>query len=573
MKFLDNFSKPTGDQMKYLIPALFFLAFILQGCGQKKDEGNKIETEGIEMVKKEIANFVPTELKYDDSILDERQKIVVEKLYRASKIMDDIFLNQVYSKNEKIKADLMGQTTEDAKLKLKLFNIMFGPFDRLEHDIPFIGTETKPAGANFYPENITKEEFEDWIKNHPEDEKSFTSEFTVIRRDGDSLIAIPYSEYFKDKLTEAAKLLNDAAGYADNPTLKKYLTTRAAAFLSNDYYESDMVWMDVKDNDIEIVIGPYEVYEDGLYNYKASFESFLTIKDPEESKKLDVFKQYLRDMEMHLPIPMEYKNLDRGSESPLAVVNEIFTAGDTKAGIQTIAFNLPNDERVRKAKGSKKVMLKNVSQAKYDKLLVPIAEVVLDSSQMQYVTFNSFFTHSLMHEMSHGIGPGFIKVNGRDTEVRKELKETYATLEECKADILGMYNNVFMIEKGVFPESFEKETYVTFLAGIFRSIRFGINEAHGGGNAIIYNYLIEKGGYEFDNKTQQVKVNFDKVGNDLTELANLILMIQARGDYHAAKGLIERYAVNSPSMKILVEKLNDLPVDIKPVYEIEEMLN
>ncbi len=558
--------------MKYLVSAFFLIALILQGCEQKKEEVNKNETEGIEMIKKEIANFSPTELKYDDSILNDRQKIVVEKLYRASKLIDSLFLDQVYSKNEEIKSNLMNQNTEDAKLKLQLFNIMFGPFDRLEHDKPFIGTETKPAGANFYPEDMTKEEFEGWIKKHPGDEKAFTGQFTMIRRDGDSLVAIPYSEYFKDKLTEISNLLKDAAGYTDNPSLKKYLLTRAAAFLSNDYYESDMAWMDVKDNNIEVVIGPYEVYEDNLYNYKASFESFVTIKDPQESKKLDIFKKYLKDMELHLPIPMEYKNLSRGSESPIAVVNEIFDAGDGKKAVQSIAFNLPNDERVRKAKGSKKVLLKNVAQAKYDKQLIPISKIVLDPDQLQYVTFNSFFTHTLMHEMSHGIGPGFIKVNGRNTEVRKELKEVYATIEECKADILGMYNNVFMIEKGVFPETFEKETYVTFLASIFRSIRFGINEAHGGGNAIIYNYLLENGGYEYDSTAQRVKVNFDKVDKVLENLANMILMIEAKGDYNGAKEIIKKYAVVSPSIQTLINKLSDIPVDIKPVFQIEEML-
>jgi hypothetical protein len=468
---------------------------------------------------------------------------------------------------------LMKQDTKQAKQELELFNIMFGPFDRLEHDAPFIGTEKKPLGANFYPEDMTKEEFENWIKANPNDEKSFTSEFTVIRRKDGKLVSIPYSKYWKDKLTEAANLLKEAAKYADNPTLKKYLNSRADAFLSNDYYQSDMDWMDLKDHAIEIVIGPYEVYEDGMFNYKASFESFLTIKDPVESKKLNVFKQYLRDMEIHLPIPDQYKNFDRGSESPLAVVNEIFTAGDTKAGVQTLAFNLPNDERVRKAKGSKKVMLKNVSQAKYDKLLLPIAKIVLESDQLQYVTFDAFFTHSLMHEMSHGIGPGYIKVDGRDTEVRKELKETYATLEECKADILGMTNNVFMIEKGVFPETFENETWVTFLAGTFRSVRFGINEAHGGGNAIIYNFLVEKGAYEYNETTQKVKVNFEKIGPAMEELANIILMIQAKGDYQAAKDLIAKYVVNSPSLDALRKKLDHLPVDIKPVYQIEEMYN
>jgi len=558
--------------MKYLSVTILLVSLFLIGCEQKT-EPNK-DAEDITMLKEKIARFVPTELKYDSSTLDEREKIVVEKLYLASKIMDELFLDQVYSKNYEIRKSLMEQAangSEKAKLELELFTIMFSPFDRLDHDTPFIETQKKPLGANFYPEDMTKEDFENWIKNNPNDEKAFTSEFTVIRRQDGKLVAIPYSEYWKDKLTEASKLLKEAAEYADNPTLKKYLNSRADAFLSNDYYQSDMDWMDLKDHKIEIVIGPYEVYEDGMFNFKAAFESFLTIEDPAESAKLDVFKKYLRDMEIHLPIPDEHKNFNRGSESPLAVVNEVFTGGDTKSGVQTLAFNLPNDERVREAKGSKKVLLKNVQEAKYKQILIPIAELVLDPEQVKYVTFESFFTHTLMHEMSHGIGPGYIKVDGRDTEVKKELKETYSTLEECKADILGMYNNIFMIEKGVFPETFANETWVTFLAGTFRSVRFGINEAHGGGNAIIYNYLIEKGAYEYNAGTQKVKVNFEKIGPSLEELANIVLMIQAEGNYQGAKDLIAKYVVNSPSLETLRKKLEHLPVDIKPVYEIEKM--
>ncbi|MGD8305604.1 MAG: peptidase, partial [Ignavibacteria bacterium] len=543
--------------MKYL--SLMLISFIIMfvSCGEEN------------MVDEQIAQFVPVELKYNSSMLDERQKAVVENLYYASKIMDEIFLDQVYSQNSSIKANLMADGSEGSLKKLELFNIMFGPFDRLDHDKPFIGTELKPDGANFYPGDITKEEFEEWIKDHPEDKESFTSEFTMIRRDGDNLVAIPYSEYYKDKLTKAAEYLMNAAEYADNKSLKDYLTTRAHAFQTNDYFESDMKWMDLKDHDIEIVIGPYEVYEDGLFNYKASFESFLTIKDPVESEKLDVFKSYLRDMEIHLPIPDEHKNFERGSESPLAVVNEIFTGGDTKAAVQTIAFNLPNDERVRKVKGSKKVMLKNVIDAKFNKLLIPIAEIVLDPDQLQYVSIDAFFNHSLMHEMSHGIGPGFITVDGRDTEVKKELKETYSTLEECKADILGTYNNLFMIEKGEFPESFEREVWTTELAGIFRSVRFGINEAHGGGNAIIYNYMLENGGFEYDEQAEKVRVNYDKAYSVLESLATKLLMIQATGNYQGAKDLIAKYVVHSPSMETLIGKLSNLPVDIKPVYEIE----
>ncbi|MGE5499533.1 MAG: hypothetical protein ACM3Q2_15740, partial [Syntrophothermus sp.] len=266
----------------------------------------------------------------------------------------------------------------------------------------------------------------------------------------------------------------------------------------------------------------------------------------------------------------QYKQAQRGSESPIVVVNEIYAGGNAKGGVTTLAFNLPNDERVRAAKGSKKVMLKNLHEAKFEKLLMPIARIVLDESQLPLVTFDGFFNHTLMHEISHGVGPGFITVNGVKTEVKKELKETYSKIEECKADILGMYNNIFLIEKGVYPKDFDKQIWATFLAGIFRSIRFGINEAHGAGNAVIYNYLLEKGGYEFDPAGQKVKVNFDKVAPALKDLANLILTIQAKGDYQGAKDLLAKYAVSSPSMETLRGKLNKLPVDIKPEFAIEK---
>jgi len=547
---------------------LFITLLISTLCISCSD--NKIMEENSELEKK-INQYSKTELTFDESLLNEKQKIVVSKLYEAGKIVDRIFLDQVYSKNEEIEDTLSKSNDPNDKAVLEYFKINFGPFDRLDHNKPFFGKKNKPAGANFYPEDMTKEEFEIFLKENPGKEAEFTSEFTLIRREKGKLVAIPYTDYYKTELTEISRLLNEAANFADNESLKKYLLTRATAFQTNDYYESDMAWMDVDDPTIEVIIGPYEVYEDGLFNYKASFEMFLTLVDPESTEKLKTFANYLTEMEQNLPIPQEHKNFERGSESPISVVQEVFSAGDTKAGVQTLAFNLPNDERVRKAKGSKKVMLKNVHEAKFEKLLKPISEIVLDNSQMEFVTFDAFFNHTLMHEMSHGLGPGFIKVAGKNTEVKKELKETYSIMEECKADILGLFNNQFMIKKGVYPESFEKEMWVTFLAGVFRSIRFGINEAHGGGNAIIYNYLLENGAYEFDSKTQRIKVNFDKAYTVLTDLANNVLMIQAKGDYTEAKALIEKYAVSSKSIKILVEKLKVLPVDITPTFQIEKM--
>ena len=549
-----------------LVTSIFiFLVLIIFGCQSQNGDENQI-------LKNTIAKFSPTEIRYDESLLDDRQVVVIKKLYMAAKVMDDLFLQQVYSKNKDIKADLEASEDKLDALHLQLFNIMFGPFNRLDHNKPFWGDVAKPLGANFYPEDMTKEEFQGWLEENPDDEKVFTSEFTIIRRKDNRLVTIPYSEYFQDELTKAANYLREAAEYADNPSLKKYLLTRADAFLSNDYFESDMAWMDLKDHLIEVVIGPYEVYEDKLFNYKAAFECFITIRDPEESKKLTRFANYLNDIEAHLPIPEKYKNFERGAESPFVVTNEIFSAGDTKAGTQTLAFNLPNDERVREAKGSKKVMLKNVNEAKFSKILKPIAKAVLDESQLSYVTFDAFFNHVLMHEISHGVGPGIITIDGRKTEVKKELKETYSKIEECKADVLGMYNNIFMIEKGEYPETFEKETWVTFLAGTFRVVRFGITGAHGAGNAIIYNYLLEKGGYEYDQATEKVKVNFDKIYDTVRDLAAKVLTIQAQGDYQGAKALIEKYAVISPAMENLIGKLERLPVDIKPIFQIEKMM-
>ncbi|MFZ1288963.1 MAG: peptidase [Melioribacteraceae bacterium] len=545
---------------------IFALALSFFSCKNNTDKKE------LELMEEKISQFAVTKIKYDKNLLDENQKIIVKKLYEAAKIIDEIFLEQVYSKNLEIKQRLLNSEEPLDKLKLAYFNINFGPFDRLDHNKPFIGTDEKPLGANFYPEDITKEEFENWIKNHPEDQKGFTSEFTVIKRDGNKLRSIPYFIYHREKLQKISQLLREAAEFADNQSLKNYLLLRAEAFETDDYFKSDMAWMDLKDHTIEVVIGPYEVYEDELYNYKASYECFLTIVDPEETKKLEAFSNYLTEMEANLPLSEEHKNFKRGSDSPIVVVQEIFGAGDTKAGVQTLAFNLPNDENVRKLKGSKKVMLKNIHEAKFEKLLKPIAKTVLDNEQLKYVTFDGFFTHTLMHEMSHGIGPGFIKVNGKETEVKKELKETYSKIEECKADILGMFNNKLMIEKGILPVEFEKEMWITFLAGVFRSVRFGINEAHGSGTAIIYNFLLEKGGYEFDEKTQKVKVNLEKIYPVLKELANKVLMIQATGNYDAAIQLISNYGKETNSIKILVKKLSNLPVDIKPEFQIEKEL-
>jgi len=528
----------------------------------------------IDEVKAHIEKFVPVEISYDESLLSDSQKQALSKLVQAGQYLDKIFLRQVYYKNEAIQNELKSGSNSDYITLLDCFNLYYGPFDRLNQDMPFINlNEQKPAGANFYPVDMSKEEFETWINDHPDDEADFTNTFTVIRRDGNKLKAIPYSEAYKDLLDPAVKLMREAAELTENESLKKYLNSRADAFESNDYFQSDMDWMDLKDHTIEIVIGPYEVYEDNMFGYKASFESFITLVDPVESEKLGTVKKYLREMELNLPMPDKYKNMNRGSESPIVVVQEVYTSGDTRAGVQTTAFNLPNDERVREAKGSKKVMLKNVAQAKYENCWIPIVNTVLAEKDLAKVSFDAYFNHVLMHEMSHGLGPGNITVDGKATTVNKELKETYPTIEEAKADILGLYNIKFLEKKGVFSKELGDQVYSTFLGGIFRSIRFGIDAAHGGANAIALNYIMKKGGFEFDKTSEKFRVNEDKIENAVNDLANELLLIEAIGDYSGAKKLMDKYKYISPEMQICLDKLKDVPVDIRPVYTIEKKLN
>jgi hypothetical protein len=363
--------------------------------------------------------------------------------------------------------------------------------------------------------------------------------------------------------------LRRAAGQVGNASLEKYLLSRADAFLSDQYRQSDMDWMDVQDSALEVTIGPYEVYEDHLFNYKAAFESFITLRDKTESEKLSKVGKFVRDMEANLPIPDEHKNFERGWSSPIVVANLIYAAGDTRAGVQTLAFNLPNDEVVREHKGSKKVMLKNISHAKFDKILTPIAERVVTSEQHGLVSFDAYFNHTLMHEVSHGLGPGRIEHQGEKVPVSILLKELYSAIEEAKADTLGMYNTLYLAGRGELPAELKKQGMVTFMAGIFRSVRFGTHEAHGKANLMVFNYLVEKGAYRFHPEKSRFSVDFSKVELAVSSLSKDLLMLQANGDYAGTKAFIDKYAVMSKEMKAVLEGLVDVPVDIEPIFEIE----
>jgi Peptidase family M49 len=523
-------------------------------------------------IEKMSARFAPTEIGADLSKLSDGDRRVLAKLVEASKIIDALFLRQVWNGNEAMLLDLVRDQSPIGRERLHYFLINKGPWSRIDHNQIFVpGVPPKPAAANYYPEGASKAEIERWIQSLPEAEKTrATGFFTVIRRSGNSFTLVPYNIEYQGELMRAAALLREAAQLTAEPTLKAFLTKRADAFLSNDYYDSDVAWMELK-GAIEPTIGPYEVYEDELFNYKAAFEAYVTVQDVVETAKLQRLAAELQDIEDHLPIEPKYRNPKIGALAPIVVVNEIYAGGDGNRAVQTAAFNLPNDERVVREKGAKRVMLKNVQDAKFEKTLAPISKVVLSPEDQKALSFDAFFTHIVVHELMHGLGPHSISPGGRRTTVRQELKETYSALEEAKADISGLFAIQHMIDKGVMPKSLEGSLYTTFLASAFRSIRFGVNEAHGRGIAIQLNTLIDQRGVVV-NSDGTFKVNAERIKEGVAGLTRDIMSIQAEGDYAKAKALGERMGIVRPEVQRALDKLSSIPVDIEPQFKTADQL-
>ncbi|MCB9557806.1 MAG: peptidase [Deltaproteobacteria bacterium] len=517
-----------------------------------------------------LAQFAPIDLDFDDKSLSTRERAVLRKLVEAGQVIDSIFADQVHGKNKVLRQQLLKQGAP--KEAVAYFDLMYGPWDRLRGDEPFVGELQKPKGAGYYPADLTKHELEAWIGKNPAEEKAFRSYFTVIRRQGDKLQAQPYSVAYRDRLTRAAKLLDEAAELADHPALKRFLSLRAKAFLSNDYRDSDMAWMDLGDSPIEVVIGPYEVYEDKLMGYKAAFEAFVTLRDQPYSDKLSKLASFNDRLEKNLPLAKKHLT-KRGSDSPISVVNELFTAGDTRAAVQTAAFNLPNDEVVREKKGSKKVMLKNVIEAKFQKVLLPIASKLLDKRQLAQLDFDAYFTEILLHELAHGMGPGKLIKNGKPTDVNRELKEIYPSIEECKADIVGLHNGAYLAKRGGLDPRLYQQLPVAYVAGVFRAVRFGTEEAHAKAVLLGFNFLREKGAISYDAKTETFAAAAPaRFFRGVRDLARELLMVQAKGDYAAAKALLDKYGKPSAEMTAALSKLSDVPVDILPRYAILEKM-
>jgi hypothetical protein len=549
---------------------------IVAGCARKQaaetaagpasEIARHVEAAPRQRLEEMRAQFAIVEMNPDTSFLTNEESRVVNLLNEAAGLMSDIYLRQVSEDNPQIRAAIAASRHPDRAILLDLFDLHFGPWDTVEHHRPFYGATPRPPGAAFYPEDMTKDEFETFLAANPGERAAFTSPYTVIRRDETGVLkAIPYSEYYREWLEPAAELLRRAAAISKNESLKTYLTLRADAFLSNDYFASEMAWMDLE-GPIEAVIGPYEVYTDELFGYKAAFEAFVTVKNPTESAALAKYKNYLREMEANLPVAEEYKNFRRGFESPIVVAEQVQGGGDNVPGVQTIAFNLPNDERVREAKGAKKVLLSNVMAAKFDRILNPMAAFVLVPEQASLLKREYMGVETLFHELAHSLGPGTIVKDGAETTVNAELKELYSPLEEGKADVMGAYNVLYMMQKGELPIA-EKENFLaTYFVGLFRAMRFGINEAHGRGAAFQYAFFKERGAALVDEASGKFRLDFAKLEAAIAELTRAVVVLQGDGDYAAAKAFLdERARLDAPAQAV-IDSLAAIPVDIQPVY-------
>lgn len=548
---------------------LLAVCLISQGCTAEKKEEPKMSAES--KLAAMIRRFAPTELTADTGALSEGDRKALDKAIAAAKLLDPIFLRQVWSGNPALLDKLRVDTSPAGAEQLHYFLINMGPWSRLDNNQPFIEgvPGVKPPQAGFYPDDMTREEFESWTKGLSDEERrKATGFFYVIRRGPDGkLTTVPYSEEYRDFLEPAAGLLREAADLTGNPTLGRYLKLRADAFGSNDYYASDLAWMDV-DSPVEVTIGPYETYEEEFFSYKAAFEAYVTLRDEAESAKLAKFGSYLQELENSLPIEPRYRNPKIAASAPIRVVNSVYSSGDGNCGVQTAAFNLPNDERVIREKGAKRVMLKNVQEAKFEKALVPISKIVLDPSQQADVSFDAFFTHILAHELMHGLGPHSIKVGGAETTVRMQLKELYSAIEEAKADITGLFALQYLIDKGAVDKQMERVLYTTFLASAFRSVRFGVNEAHGKGVALQFNYLMDEGAFRRDEASGAFSVDPSRIRDAVVKLTHDLLTIEAQGDYDRAKAMLDKYAMIRPAMQKALDQLGGVPVDIEPVFPL-----
>src|SRR5579859_7795659 len=580
----------------------FLFAFTLMATAQNTPTTKATPSiPNLEELNRMIARFAPAPLEVDLSGLSAGDKKALAKLIEAARLTNDVFLDQLWSGNTALYHKLEQDKSPLGRARLHYFWINKGPWSEIDEHKAFLPgvPAKKPLGANFYPEDMPKEEFEVWAKTlYPESKQAAEGFFTVVGRalqprpapkrrttgapshsESGKLRLIPYGPHIYPPLAKQARLLKEAAALTDNASLKKFLTTRAEAFLTNNYFESDMAWMDL-DAPVDVTIGPYETYNDELFGYKAAFEAFINVRDEKESARLAFLGEHLQEIEDNLPEDPKYRVPKLGAAAPIRVVNQVLAAGDANHGVRTAAYNLPNDEKVVQQKGSKRVMLKNIQEAKFKSTLEPISKVVLQPAAQQDLSFELFFTQIVAHELTHGLGPHQIKINGRDTSPRPELKELYSAVEEAKADVTGLFALQYLMtqaDKSAVqaplphgPDA-ERKLYTTYLASSFRTLRFGLQDSHAKGMAVQFNYFLDKGAF-VANSDGTFSVDLSKIKDAVAGLDHDLLTLEATGDYAGTKKLMSEMMLLRPEVQKALERLKSVPTDIEPVFVTAESL-
>ena len=513
-----------------------------------------------------MQKYALTTMEMDLSEYSERERALLRELLRAAELADEIYWRQTSHLALPLRQEIIDTYAKDDPVR-QFFMMQGGPYDRLDHDAPFIeGVAPKSPGAGFYPEDLTAEEFHAWIEQHPDDRTAFMSPYTVIRREAERLVAVPYHEEYSDLTQPLAQALYDAAELADNRAFARYLQAKADAVQSDRYFRADSLWITLEDTKFDLTIGPFEFYEDGLLNIKAAYEASVEIVDQQESAKLEVYKQHLADLEANLPYDDRYKPSGAGLTSNFTIVRDIYRGGQIRVGYQPVAANLPNDPRVQAEVGNKKTFWKNFFEARVNQVILPISRELIVDLQVENVTPQGFFDAVLLHEIAHGLGPRYAETPGGRVPVNQALTTHYSWIEEAKATVVGLESLAYLIDAGVIDPALQPQYYTSYLGSIFRTIRFGTGEAHGLAALVELNYFLENGGINYDAAAGRYAVDYGVLPARISDLARDLLTIEATGDAAGAQALRDKYGTEGPELRAVLQRVADVPIDPSPFY-------
>ncbi|MCZ6776672.1 MAG: hypothetical protein O7D34_09475, partial [Ignavibacteria bacterium] len=548
---------------------IFCVFLVITSC----EKNEPLPDQGRAKIDQYLAQYAPYEMHFDASTFAATDKLILKKLVEAAAYIDTIFWLQTSKYGIPLRDSL--ENIKDDPYAQKLLTLVkrnAGPFELLNEHVAFIGNQTYYPGDELYPRGMSAEQFDAYYETLSDKEKrEFVYPYTVIREDGKGgYKAVRYHEEYKQYVDPMVKLLNECADLTDSKSFAKFLRLKAEALTTDDYFDADVAWIDVENSKFDIVFGPFETYSDRIKGVKAKYEAYIEVVDEEQSNNLEVYTQYLQQLEENLPIPEQYKSVVEGLTAKFVVVRDIIRAGEGAAGYQAVAANLPNDPAVHKKKGTKKTFWKNMFEARFNAIIKPVSEKLIDASQLQYLSDEGFFLFVLMHEICHAVGPRTVKVGTKkDLAVNEAIGPNYSPLEEAKADIVGLYSLAYLMDQGVVDKSKEKVYYVSYLGSLFRSIRFGLNQAHGKAAAISLNYLLENGGISYDNNTQKWSIDFENIRAGIKNLTSELLILEGDGDNHKVQEFFDQWAKLSPELETSLDSVKDIAIDVLPHYSIK----